>query len=104
MGIKVWTKEEEARLVRLYPVLPDDRLELEFPRFKKAHIKTKAWRMGIRKKDGRWSPEDLEDLLVLWDGMESMPMLVKRFNRNPQAIIRRYYKLLAQRKGQSLLQ
>jgi len=103
MGTRVWTKEEEAKLKRLYPVLPDGRLELEFPRFKKAHIKTKAWRMGIRKKDGRWSEEDLADLIVLWDGMESMPILVKRFNRNPQAIIRRYYKLLAQQKGQALL-
>lgn len=98
-----WTEAEKDKLKRIYPVTADHDLVKHFPNYSLAHIKTKANRLGLKKIQGRWTPEEEAELLVLWDGPDSLPLLTEKFKRKPGAILRKYYKLVNAAKGQDLL-
>lgn len=99
----VWTDAQKEKLKRIYPVTADNDLQKHFPDFSLAHIKTKANRLGLKKIQGRWTAEEEAELLIMWEGADSLPLLAEKFKRKPGAILRKYYKLVNAARGQDLL-
>jgi hypothetical protein len=88
---KLWTKEEENKLVELYPTVPTEELIKILGRAKSA-IVTKAYKLGIKKvirADGLlYVYEDEEIEIIEYSKTHSIPEIERKFDRDYATIAR----------------